>query len=109
MIVKTDKNTYTLSLNLWRGGWDAGYEPDCFGDLCNGFAVDIINGDVVEVEPGVYQMSEDYLSYICSFWEDECRHANSDPDYEGDGLMGLSEDAVSSGDSWVFSCDELSQ
>ena len=36
MTIKTETKTINITLKLWRGGWNAGYEPDCFDDLENG-------------------------------------------------------------------------
>ena len=36
MEIKTETRTVSIALRLWRGGWNVGYEPDCFADLENG-------------------------------------------------------------------------
>lgn len=103
MIIKTTdtRKTFQLSLRLWRSGWNCGYGPDCFADI----ATDIPEDYAREVGGNAYLMTQAQLDDIVTWWTDEARNASKGKD--GDGLCGLTPDAIENGDEWGFFCDEI--
>lgn len=101
MEFKTETRIVSISLRLWRGGWDAGYEPDCVADMDNGgFAREWGKG----FDDGAIIASDmDVDSYI-RWWQNDCRDANNGED--GDTLVALTEEERDRGDEWVFDYDE---
>lgn len=100
MTIKTESKMITISLRLWRGGWNAGFEPDCFQDLETNFRCDH------EYDSGsdtIFASDADAQNLI-SWWRDECDSANSGND--GECLLALSEDEIARGDEWQLIVDE---
>lgn len=96
MTIKTEIATYSLELVRYNGGWDAGYEPDCFCDLETNFPHDYPerneDGDIIAPDAAVQR--------LIRFWSAECAAANDGED--GDCLEALSEDELARGDEWQF-------
>lgn len=94
----TDKNTgrtADIMLRYWRGGWDAGFEPCCLADLAE---ADLSGRWDDETES--YQIDD--LAGFIDWWQTEVDRANADPDYSGDGLVGIPADLKERGDEWIL-------
>ena len=103
MTIKTESKIINIALRLWRGGWNAGYEPDCFADLENGsFAREFGKG--LDEETGAILASYSDTQNLIAWWRDECDIANSGND--GDCLLALSGDEIDRGDEWQLLVDE---
>ncbi len=108
MFIKTETRLLDISLNLWRGGWNAGYEPDCFDDLG---CVAREGHEVLELDDcgcdKAYIYTDKEADELISWWESECENANKGED--GEGLQGLTEDEIDRGDEWNFSAEDVSE
>lgn len=103
MTIKTESRMITIALRLYRGGWDAGYEPDCFADLENGsFACEYGKG--YDDDTDTILASDADAQRLIDWWQDECDTANGGDD--GDCLLALSDDEISRGDEWNLIVDE---
>lgn len=103
MTIKTESKLITIALRLYRGGWDAGYEPDCFADMDSGsFAREFGKG--IDDETGAILASDADTKDLVSWWQDECDTANRGED--GDCLIALAEDEIDRGDEWTLFVDE---
>lgn len=102
MKIKTETRVVTISLKLWRSGWNAGFEPDCFDDMEPNFP--IYNPERDEDEDYVILSSDNAVNDLIDWWESEVEAANRGED--GDGLCGLSEAELENGDEWVLNVEE---
>lgn len=103
MIIKTESKIINISLKLYRGGWNAGYEPDCFSDLENGsFAREYGKGR--EEGSDAILASDADTQNLINWWQEECDTANGGED--GECLVALSEDEIARGDEWTLFVDE---
>lgn len=103
MTIKTESKIINISMKLYRGGWNCGWEPDCFDDLENGsFAREYGKG----YEEGSYTIlaSDADTRNLIDWWQGECDTANGGED--GDCLMALTEDEIDRGDEWALFVDE---
>ena len=67
MEIKTETRTVSIALRLWRGGWNVGYEPDCFADLENGsFAREFGKG--LDEETGAILATDADLDNLIDWW-----------------------------------------
>lgn len=98
IINSADGSRVDVSLYIWRGGWDAGPEPDVLQDLA---AADL--NDCPRDEDGNPMMSADMLKDFIDWWTDEVARANTGRD--GDGLQGLTAEEIERGDEWVLSVE----
>ncbi len=99
IINATTNKSVDISLRLYRGGWDAGLEPDALQDLAEADLNDCPrDGD------GNPMMSAGMLKDFIDWWTDEVARANTGRD--GDGLQGLTEAEIDRGDEWVFVVNE---
>lgn len=98
IINSTDNSRVDVSLYIWRGGWDAGPEPDVLQDLA---ASDL--NECPRDEDGNPMMSADMLKDFIDWWTDEVARANTGRD--GDGLCGLTEAEIERGDEWMLSVE----
>ena len=100
MTIKTESKIINIALRLWRGGWNAGLEPDCFQDLETNFRCDH------EYDDGTDPIlaSDADAQNLIAWWRDECDSANSGND--GECLLALSEDEIDRGDEWQLIVDE---
>ena len=102
MEIKTETRTVNITLRLWRGCFNAGYEPDCFADLENGsFAREFGKG--LDEETGAILATDADLDNLINWWQNECNAANSGAD--GEVLLALSEEERERGDEWTLSVD----
>lgn len=109
MFIKTETRLLEITLRLWRGGWNAGYEPDCFDDI-GGF--DARDGhNVIDLDDcgcdKAFIYTDNDADKLISWWEHECENANRGED--GDGLQGLTEDEINNGDSWDFDVEDVTE
>lgn len=103
MTIKTESKIIRITLKLWRGGWNAGYEPDCFSDMDNGsFARDFGKGRE-EGSDAIIASDADTRDMI-AWWQDECAAANRGED--GECLQALTEEEIDRGDEWTLDVDE---
>lgn len=98
IINSTDNSRVDVSLYIWRGGWDAGPEPDVLQDLA---ASDL--NECPRDEDRNPMMSADMLKDFIDWWTDEVARANTGRD--GDGLQGLTVDEIDRGDEWILSVE----
>lgn len=103
MTIKTETKTINITLKLWRGGWNAGYEPDCFDDLENGsFAREFGKGTE---EGGTAILASDAdVKNLIAWWQDEVDTANRGED--GEVLVALTDEERGNGDEWDLTVDE---
>lgn len=101
MKIKTETRVVNISLNLWRAGWNAGYEPDCFDDMEINFPMDNPGR-----EYGDYAIlaTDEAANNLIDWWESEVESANHGED--GDGLCGLSKSEIENGGEWVLTVEE---
>ena len=100
IIINTTGNAKVdVTLRLWRGGWDAGPEPDVLQDLA---ASDL--NECPRDEDGNPMMSADELEEFVAWWRAEVAHANAGLDNR-DGLQGLTADEIERGDEWMLTVD----
>jgi hypothetical protein len=98
MKIKTETKMHTIEMRLWRDGWNAGYEPDCFDDLEPNFPADH------EIdEDGIILATEAEVDDLLAFWRSEIRAANIGED--GDVLNALTDDEIANGDEWILTTD----
>lgn len=93
-IITTDGYTkrFEISLRSYDKIWNT-WSPDCFQDLETTFpATHDHDAD------GVILASEIDVEELISWWTDEVKRANDDPDYEGDGLCAC-------GREWQLTAD----
>ena len=100
MTIKTESKIINIALRLWRGGWNAGLEPDCFQDLETNFRCDHEYDDGTDT----ILASDADAQNLIAWWRDECDSANSGND--GECLLALSEDEIDRGDEWQLIVDE---
>lgn len=100
MTIKTESRIINIALRLWRDGWNAGLEPDCFQDLETSFRCDHEYDDGTDT----ILASDADAQNLIAWWRDECDSANSGND--GECLLALSEDEIDRGDEWQLIVDE---
>lgn len=98
IINSTTNKSVDVALRLWRGGWNAGFEPDVLQDL----AADDLNDRPLD-EDGNPMMSANDLCAFVDWWADEIARSNSGRD--GDGLQGLTAEEIDCGDEWILSVE----
>ena len=98
IINTTDNTKVDVTLHLWRGGWNAGFEPDALQDL----ASDDLNPRPHD-DDGYPMMSADDFHAFIDWWTDEIARSNSGRD--GDGLQGLTAEEIARGDEWMLTVD----
>lgn len=98
MTIKTELRTIDISLRLWRGGWSAGYEPDCFSDLEVNFSID--HPERAENDDFAIVATEKDASELIEWWENECKTVNAGN--VGDVLQSLTDEEIANGDEWVL-------
>lgn len=97
MTIKTESKIITITLKLWRGGWNAGYEPDCFDDLENGsFAREFGKGTAAD-GTAILASDED-AECLIAWWQGEVDAANRGED--GEVLAALTDEERDNGDEW---------
>lgn len=100
MTIKTESKIVRVALRLWRGGWSAGYEPDCFQDLEPNFPRD--HG--YDRGWDAILASDADTQAMIDWWKDECDSANRGED--GECLVALTEEELERGDEWNLIVDE---
>lgn len=100
MTIKTEKRLVEISLRYWKGGWNAGYEPDCFQDLEPNFPMQF-----PEREEYAILCLEKELVELIDFWSEECDLANEGE--PGDVLEALTDAEIDNGDGWNIFVNEL--
>lgn len=94
MNIKTETRSISIELRLWRDGWNAGYEPDCFNDVETNFRLD----HQVDADHNVLCSDKD-ADELIAWWTDECACVNRD----GDGdCLHLSAEERERGDEWTL-------
>ena len=101
MKIKTETRRLTLALRLWRGGWNAHYEPDCLDDL----ETDFPRNRPHDEETDDLLATDQEVDGIIAWWQVECANANTG-DIDGDGLCCLSQAARENGDEWALIVEE---
>ena len=103
MLIKTETRVLEIGLSIWNGFPGV----DCFDDLGGPDARD--GHDAFELDDTgcsiAYIYTDKDADKLISWWESECESANRGED--GDGLQGLTEDEIASGDSWVLSVKDV--
>ena len=103
MLIKTETRVLEIGLSIWNGFPGV----DCFDDLGGPDARD--GHDAFELDDSgcstAYIYTDEDADKLISWWESECESANRGED--GDGLQGLTEDEIASGDSWVLSVEDV--
>lgn len=101
MYIITETRRLTLSLRLWRGGWNAGYEPDCLDDLETDFPRNCSHDE----ETDDLLATDQEVDGLIAWWQAECTNANTG-DRDGDGLCCLSQADRANGDAWALIVEE---
>lgn len=97
MTIKTETRTVEITLRKFVGGWNAGWEPDCFDDLETTFRCIHTGRD----EDGYTILATDSdVNDLVDCWKAECDDANAGRD--GECLLALSEDEIARGDEWYL-------
>lgn len=94
----TDKNTgetLEVSLHYFRGGFNPDLGPCCLADLASG---ELSGRYDVETDSHIVDDLEGFVDW----WTDEANKANADPEYQGDGLIGITADCKERGDEWCL-------
>lgn len=99
MTIKTESRIISIALRLYRGGWNAGCEPDCFHDLEPNFPRDHEHED----GSGAILSSDTDAQALIDWWQGECDSANAGED--GESLQALTDDERSRGDEWNLIVD----
>lgn len=103
MLIKTETRVLEIGLSIWN----VFPGVDCFDDIGGPDARD--GHDVFELDDTgcspAYIYTDKDADELISWWEHECENANRGED--GDGLQGLTEDEIASGDSWVLSVEDV--
>ena len=103
MLIKTETRVLEIGLSIWSGFPGV----DCFDDIGGPDARD--GHDVFELDDTgcaiAYVYTDADADKLVSWWESECENANRGED--GDGLQGLTEDEIASGDSWALSVKDV--
>ena len=100
MTIKTESKIINISMKLYRGGWNCGYEPDCFQDLEPNFPRD----HEYDAEAEAILASDAEAQSLIDWWQDECDSSNAGED--GECLQALTEDEIARGDEWALFVDE---
>lgn len=95
MKIRTEKGLTWIALKMWRGGWSAGYEPDCFDDMEVNFRLDHWNEETGEI-----MATEEEVKELVEWWEDEVAVANAGE--HGDALVPLTAEEIEYGDEWCI-------
>ena len=103
MTIKTETKTINITLKLWRGGWNAGYEPDCFADMDNGSFAREFGKGTEEGSTTILASDEDTRNLI-AWWQNEVDTANRGED--GEVLVALTDEERDNGDEWDLVVDE---
>ena len=103
MTIKTESKTINITLKLWRGGWNAGYEPDCFDDMENGSFAREFGKGTEEGSTAILASDEDTRNLI-AWWQNEVDTANRGED--GEVLVALTDEERDNGDEWDLVVDE---
>lgn len=105
MKIKTEKRLVNISLRYWEGGWNAGYEPDCFQDLEPNFPLMFPREEDEYGCSNVILCPEKNLCELIDFWEEECIAANEGEN--GDVLEALTDEEIENWDGWNLIVEEL--
>lgn len=101
MLYITETRKVKIELCFWRGGWNAGYEPDCFADM------DTDWHKYWDSELEACKITDVELDEIIKWWEAEVDGANDDPGYEGDALTGVSYTDSDDGCEWRLFVEDI--
>lgn len=116
MTITTETRTVDIALCCWRGGLDAGYEPDCFDDLECSFRLehDLFDGDGWDEDGREWKglvATDAEVEQMIAWWEHECEAANAGYDEDGytdcDVLDPLTDVERSRGDEWVLFVESI--
>lgn len=80
MTIRSEIRTVKISLRCWKGGWNAGYEPDCFDDLEVNFPID--HPARAEDDDTIILAPESDLAALIEWWHDACDTANAGYDHD---------------------------
>lgn len=103
MTIKTESKIINITLKLWRGGWNAGYEPDCFDDLENGSFAREFGKGTADGGTAILASDEDAKRLI-AWWQGEVDAVNRGED--GEVLAALTGEERDNGDEWNLIVDE---
>lgn len=115
MTIVTETRTVNIALRYWRGGWNAGYVPDCFDD----FEVNFASTHAMLDGSSDYAATDAEVDELIAWWEQECLTANAGYDHErypddevyeqlgpdGEVLAALTDEQRERGDEWVLIVD----
>lgn len=102
MVIRTEKRVVRITMQKWHGGWDAGYEPDCFGDVEDNFGLAHYDEEEMEI-----RATEEEVKDLLEWWQEEIAAVNAGED--GNGVLPpLDEDEIARGDEWTIDLEELS-
>ncbi len=116
MNIRTEQRLARITVQYWEGGWNAGYQPDCFDDLEVRFRLDHWDADADEI-----RATEKEVRELAEWWADEAAVANAGElgdddelpinDYweHGECLAPLSAEALENGDGWVVDFSEVDE
>ena len=116
MDIRTEKRLVRITLKYWEGGWNAGYQPDCFDDLEVQFRLDHWDEEADEIRATEAEVKE-----LAEWWDDEAAVANAgelgdddEPpisDYweHGEWLTPLTAQKLDNGDTWSVGFYEVDE
>ena len=99
----TDKKsgeTLDVALSYFRGGFNPDLGPCCLADLASG---ELSGRYDVETDSHIV----DDLDSFVDWWENEVNCANTNPDYQGDGLVGVPVECRERGDEWCLNVSKV--
>lgn len=96
MTIKTEARIVSISLKLWKPGWNGRYTVDHFDDLETDFCSTHKRFNGSEI----LEATEDELSELIEWWSEEVEASNNGID--GEGLRGLTAEQIEDGYEWVL-------
>lgn len=100
MTIRTETRRVSITLRVYRGGWNAGYEPDIFDDAEACFIIgrprDAGSNDVLATDKDTDELIE--------WWRAEVASVNRGEDRNS--LFGLTQEQIDDGDEWILGVDE---
>ena len=80
MTIRSEIRTVEISLRYWNGGWNAGYDPDCFDDLEPNFPEQFT--ERAEDDDTIILAPESELAELIDWWKNERDTANAGYDHD---------------------------
>ena len=120
MTIKTETRIISITMCRFRGGWECGYEPDCFSDMEPNFPIE--HPDRLAGSNAILASDKD-VDELISYWEKVVQKANRGYDHEkyesfeeyrenfsmDDQIFALNDEELQRGDEWTLAVKELDE